>query len=49
MDELRKIALEAAKDVKPGDHVCKYCGLAFTRESSLVVNHSKSKHGQASS
>ena len=43
MDELRKIALEAARDVKPGEHVCKYCGAAFTRESSLVVHQCEPK------
>ena len=43
MNELRKIAREAAAEVKPGEHVCKYCGLAFTRESSLVVHQCEPK------
>ena len=38
MDELRKIALEEAKDVKPGTHVCKYCSQGFVRESTLSVH-----------
>ena len=43
MNELRNIAREAAKEVKPGEHVCKHCGLAFTRESSLVVHQCEPK------
>jgi len=43
MDELRKIAIEAAKDVKPGSHVCKYCGQGFTRESTLQVHQCEPK------
>jgi transcription initiation factor TFIIIB Brf1 subunit/transcription initiation factor TFIIB len=43
MKELHKIAIEAAKDVKSGEFVCKYCGLAFTRESSLVVHQCEPK------
>jgi hypothetical protein len=43
MDELRKIAMEAAKDVKPGAHVCKYCGQGFTRESTLQVHQCEPK------
>ena len=43
MKELHKIAIEAAKDVKSGEFVCKYCGLAFTRENSLVVHQCEPK------
>ena len=43
MDELRKIAVEAARDVKPGEHVCKYCGAGFVRESTLQVHQCEPK------
>lgn len=43
MNELRKIAVEAAKDVKPGDYVCQYCGLGFTKERSLLVHQCEPK------
>ena len=43
MDDLRKIAVEAARDVKPGEHVCKYCGAGFVRESTLQVHQCEPK------
>lgn len=43
MDELRKIAVEAARDVKPGEHKCKYCGQGFVRESTLQVHQCEPK------
>ena len=43
MEELRKIAVEAAKDVKPGEHICKYCGVGFVRESTLQVHQCEPK------
>ena len=43
MDELRKIALEARKEFKPGEHVCKYCGTGFVRESTLQVHQCEPK------
>ena len=43
MDELRKIAVEAARDIKPGEHICKYCGVGFVRESTLQVHQCEPK------
>ena len=43
MDELRKIAEEAKQDVKPGEHVCRYCGQGFVRESTLQVHQCEPK------
>jgi len=43
MDELRKIAIEARKEFKPGDHICKYCGQGFVRESTLAVHQCEPK------
>ena len=43
MDELQKIAEEAKRDVKPGEHVCKYCGAGFVRESTLQVHQCEPK------
>jgi len=43
MDELRKIAEEARRDMKPGTHVCKYCGQGFVRESTLQVHQCEPK------
>ena len=43
MDELRKIAIEARKEFKPGEHICKYCGQGFVRESTLAVHQCEPK------
>jgi len=43
MDELRKIAIEARKEFKPGNHICKYCGQGFVRESTLAVHQCEPK------
>ena len=43
MDELRKIAIEARKEFKPGNHICKYCGQGFVRESTLQVHQCEPK------
>jgi hypothetical protein len=37
-NELRKIAAEARRDLKPGEHVCKYCGKGFVRETTLAAH-----------
>ena len=43
MNELQKIAEEAKRDMKPGAHVCKYCGQGFVRESTLQVHQCEPK------
>ena len=43
MDELRKIAEEARREMKPGEHRCKYCGQGFVRESTLQVHQCEPK------
>jgi len=43
MNELQKIAQEARRDLKPGTHVCKYCGQGFVRESTLQVHQCEPK------
>ena len=43
MNELQKIAEEAKRDMKPGTHVCKYCGQGFVRESTLQVHQCEPK------
>jgi len=43
MNELQKIAKEALRDMKPGEHVCRYCGQGFVRESTLQVHQCEPK------
>lgn len=43
MSELQKLIREAAADVKPGEHKCKFCGLGFVRESTLQVHQCEPK------
>ena len=43
MNELQKIAAEAARDVKPGQYKCKYCNQSFVRENSLAVHNCQPK------
>jgi len=43
MSELQKIAEEARRDMKPGEHKCKYCGQGFVRESTLAVHQCEPK------
>jgi transcription initiation factor TFIIIB Brf1 subunit/transcription initiation factor TFIIB len=43
MNELQKIAAEAKRDMKMGEHVCKYCGQGFVRESTLQVHQCEPK------
>jgi hypothetical protein len=43
VSELQKLIREAAADVKPGEHKCRYCGQGFVRESTLAVHQCEPK------
>ena len=43
VSELVKLIREAAADVKPGEHKCRYCGQGFVRESTLAVHQCEPK------
>ena len=38
MSELHKLIQEAAADVKPGEHKCRYCGQGFVKETTLAAS-----------
>jgi hypothetical protein len=43
VSELIKLIREAAADVKPGAHKCRFCGQGFVKESTLAVHQCEPK------
>jgi len=43
VSELHKLIREAAADVKPGEHKCRYCGQGFVKETTLAVHQCEPK------